>query len=490
LWTDEAMVTLNVLHRNYIGLTHPLSLLQGAPIGFLWLQKTSTLAFGPGEYALRLVPLLTGCASVIVFDALARRVLGGWARCVAVAIFAMSPALVYYSTEAKQYGIDVFAIVVLCWFCVWLLDSGPTRSRALLWGCATAGLVWCSFPAAFAAGASLCVLGIAAWQRRSRSDAVWLGVGTSIWLVSFFVEYVVSLRKLHSTPALLGYWQGGFAPRPLRVGSTLSWAGSTIHGLIGLPLDLGVWPLAVVLIVCGLLTLLWRRPLRGLLFVLIIAAVFFAATVREYPLQGRLVLFLVPIAAIALAAPLIVPARRIIHVATCVLIGILLIPALASAAHATADPYTKTEAREAYLWVQQHDRPGDRVVVEWTGMAVYLYYHETLGLTGTASFQFAGSSKPCDNARQFDKLDRFKRIWFVFAVPPGLEPDAISQYLVALRHAGHVAGIHETPGNAGVVLLDMHSSGGTNVRLPAPAWQPAPYGCLTVSLFTPQSSEF
>jgi hypothetical protein len=258
--------------------------------------------------------------------------------------------------------------------------------------------------------------------------------------------------------------------------------------LIGLPLDFGLWPLAVALVVSGLVALLWRRPLKGLLLVLIIGAVFFAAMVHEYPLQGRLVLFLVPIAAVAVAAPLVLPARPVIHVVVCALIGITLIPMLASAAHATVDPYTKTEAREAYVYVQQHAGPHDRVFIEWSGIAVYLYYHEILGVTGTGSFQFSGSPKPCDNASQFGTLDRYKRIWFVFAVPPGIEPDAISQYLLALRHAGRVMSVDETPGNAGVVELDVRSSGSNTVQLPAPDWQPAPYGCLQVSLFTPNSS--
>jgi hypothetical protein len=481
------MLALNVLHRNYLGLTRPLDLLQGAPIGFLWLQKMSTLLFGPGEYALRLVPLLTGLASVIVFAAFARRVLRGWAQCVAVAIFAVSPTLVYYSSEAKQYGVDVFAIVVLCWFCAWLLDSGLTRSRVLIWGCSTAVLVWCSFPAAFAAGATVLVLAVSAWQRRSRSDVLLLSLGTLVWLVSFFVEYIVSLRKLHSVPALLGYWQGGFAPRPLRIGSTLSWAGSTIHGLIGLPLDFGVWPLAVALIAYGLVVLVWRQPLKGWFLVLLIGGLFFAAIIREYPLQGRLVLFLVPIAAVAVAAPLLLPARRIVHVVICCAIGVIMIPSLASAAHAVADPYTKTEAREAYLFVQQHEKPGDHIFVEWSGVAVYLYYHETLGVTGSGSFQFEGNPATCNNTAQISKLERFRRIWFVFAVPPGIEADAIPQYLIALRRVGRIISVHQTAGNAGAVLVQVGPDHTGDLQLPAPNWEPDPHGCVQVSLFTPSS---
>jgi hypothetical protein len=55
-------------------------------------------------------------------------------------------------------------------------------------------------------------------------------------------------------------------------------------------------------------------------------------------------------------------------------------------------------------------------------MAVYIYYHEVLEVTGSGSFQFSGRPKACDNASQFEQLDRYKRIWFVFAVPLVLSP--------------------------------------------------------------------
>src|SRR5262245_56132253 len=58
LWADEAALALNVTRRSFAGLVKPLDFDQGAPIGFLWIEKLATLAFGPGERALRLVPLL------------------------------------------------------------------------------------------------------------------------------------------------------------------------------------------------------------------------------------------------------------------------------------------------------------------------------------------------------------------------------------------------------------------------------------------------
>jgi hypothetical protein len=334
------------------------------------------------------------------------------------------------------------------------------------------------------AGATTVVLVVAIWQRRSWRDLRLVVAGTGIWVLSFLLEYLISLRKLHSVKALLGYWQGGFAPRPLAIGSTLTWIGSAVHGVIGLPLDFGVWPLAVLLVVLGMATLLWRRTLIGLFVVIVVAVVFFAAIIQQYPIQGRMVLFFVPLGCLAIASPMLLSKRMAVQVVCACLAGVVLLPSIASAAHAAADPYTRTEAREAYLYVQEHERPGDKMLIEWSGTAVYLYYHETIGVTGIGSFKFSGSPKSCNNSVLGDDLSGTDRVWFIFAVPPGIESNAISQYLIALRRLGRILTVHPTPGNAGAVLVQInHHDATTDFQLPAPNWAPAPHGCLQFNRF-------
>ncbi len=65
LWVDEAMLALNIVNRNFAGLLKPLDLDQGAPIGFLLVEKVFNLLLGRNEYSLRLFPLLLGLALVM-----------------------------------------------------------------------------------------------------------------------------------------------------------------------------------------------------------------------------------------------------------------------------------------------------------------------------------------------------------------------------------------------------------------------------------------
>src|SRR5690606_12042987 len=39
LWVDEASLALNIINRSFGGLTQPLDYNQGAPVGFLFIEK-------------------------------------------------------------------------------------------------------------------------------------------------------------------------------------------------------------------------------------------------------------------------------------------------------------------------------------------------------------------------------------------------------------------------------------------------------------------
>ena len=73
LWLDEAMLALNICGRSFAGLLAPLDYDQGAPIGFLMLERLAVVVFGPTELALRLVPFFASIAAL----ALAFQVLPG-----------------------------------------------------------------------------------------------------------------------------------------------------------------------------------------------------------------------------------------------------------------------------------------------------------------------------------------------------------------------------------------------------------------------------
>jgi hypothetical protein len=54
LWADEASLALNIVNRNFAGMFQPLDYDQGAPVGFLLVEKLFNSILGKKEFALRL----------------------------------------------------------------------------------------------------------------------------------------------------------------------------------------------------------------------------------------------------------------------------------------------------------------------------------------------------------------------------------------------------------------------------------------------------
>src|SRR5262245_46238252 len=115
LWLDETFLSLNVIEKPWKALLGPLDYQQGAPVGFLCLQKIAVGMAGAGELALRLVPFLAGAATLLFGFLLARRWLGPAGALIALGLLALCDPLVYFAGEAKQYGVDACVTVVLLW---------------------------------------------------------------------------------------------------------------------------------------------------------------------------------------------------------------------------------------------------------------------------------------------------------------------------------------------------------------------------------------
>src|SRR5919108_4459142 len=102
LWLDEAMLALNIVNHDFGDLFKPLDYDQGAPIGFILVEKTFSLMFGKNEFSLRLFPFLVGLVSLWLFYLLLKHFTRGPTLWVGLALFAFNPRLVYYSSEVKQ----------------------------------------------------------------------------------------------------------------------------------------------------------------------------------------------------------------------------------------------------------------------------------------------------------------------------------------------------------------------------------------------------
>jgi 4-amino-4-deoxy-L-arabinose transferase-like glycosyltransferase len=253
LWLDEVFIALNLSKRSFAELAKPLDFNQGAPIGFLWIEKAVVTLFGNSEYALRLWPLVLGLASVVLFLILVRRTLGPVAGCVAMLLFVTSPPLNYFSSDAKQYGGDVVYVTLVLLLAQYWRE---THRRGVLVALAVLGVLapWLSHAALFALGAAGLVLAYESIEaRRWRETAVLALIGAS-WALSVAAAYKLTLGALTADSQLQGYWNESFAPLPWSPGAlerwrvlVLGWFGGNpmpAYGLPGLTLAIAVLGLA------------------------------------------------------------------------------------------------------------------------------------------------------------------------------------------------------------------------------------------------------
>jgi hypothetical protein len=217
LWIDEAMLALNLVDRTPRELLEPLDWNQGAPVGFLLAAKAGLLMFGTDEWAFRVVPFAAPLAGLLGFAWVARRLLPAPAAVMAVTLAAISPYLINYAAECKQYATDAALAVAMLAASVGLLqrqplpnpsprgggtsaagpspppyfsgkgDGGLGRSDARRWtplAVAGAVAVWFSHPVAFVLGGigtALFIEAVAAMDRRRAGActaviACWLAI--------------------------------------------------------------------------------------------------------------------------------------------------------------------------------------------------------------------------------------------------------------------------------------------------------------------------
>jgi 4-amino-4-deoxy-L-arabinose transferase-like glycosyltransferase len=131
-WFDELSVARNI-HERSLGvlLSQPLDYVQVAPVGFLALEKISTVVLGPSDLALRVVPLLCGIAALFLFWRLATRMLAPRAATIALALFAIGPVFIRYAAEVKQYGVDVLVAIGLTVIAFDLERRSPSTRRCV-----------------------------------------------------------------------------------------------------------------------------------------------------------------------------------------------------------------------------------------------------------------------------------------------------------------------------------------------------------------------
>jgi mannosyltransferase len=130
-WYDEAFTPVHVLRPSLEATLHNLVHFENTPPLWYLLEWAVSRVLGTGVVALRLLSAIAGTMTVVVAWAIGAELAGRRAAIVSAALVASSPLLVWYSQEARAYGLFVLmsSVAMLCFLRV-LSEPSPRRLAA------------------------------------------------------------------------------------------------------------------------------------------------------------------------------------------------------------------------------------------------------------------------------------------------------------------------------------------------------------------------
>lgn len=244
LWFDEAFTPVYVFHDSLGATLHAVTQTENTPPLWYVLDWAVSRVLGDGAVSLRLLSALAGIATVPAVWAIARRLASSRAALVAATLVAVNPLFVWYSQEARAYGVFVLT-VALAMLCFLRALQRPTAGRLGLFALSGSLALLSHYFAVFLLAPMVVWL---AWH-------MWRAAHTRAWqpfslmampvLVGVALVPLVLVQASHTgTTQWIGHWSLASRlqtiPQYYLVGYSGAPLGHTIELLVALPAIAGV----------------------------------------------------------------------------------------------------------------------------------------------------------------------------------------------------------------------------------------------------------
>lgn len=407
LWTDEATLALNIVNKSFREFFSPLDYEQGAPIGFLMIEKSAICLLGNYDYILRLFPFLCSLCSLILFFRVAQWFIKPRMIPIALCFFSLSYHVLYYATESKQYSSDL-AITLLLYLSVIHVMSGEySLPKILIMGIISNIAIWISHPSLFIIASANIILFRNVLKGKNKQIIYWLLFLYSSEIINFLILYNITLKTLFDSTHLiiLEGWAFAYMPFPPRSLTDLKWFSSNFLGVLkhpgGLIPYLSIFPLII-----GAITMAKEKKDNFLLLAIPLLLTLLASGLHLYPFSGRLILFIVPILLIGISKGIekISEQSSTIGIA---LTGALLFFPILSASRYLIHPRTKEEIKPIMMYLQKNKHPDDIIYLHDAAKFSFQYYAKQYG--------FQKSDLYIGEGKNLNEFHGQKRFWIVFS---------------------------------------------------------------------------
>ncbi len=455
---DEANLALNIIRRDYAGLCHPLSSGQGAPLGFLLVEKALTNAFGPYDYILALFPFIGGLIALFLFYKLMQALDLQNTTLIAVFLFALSSLHINFSTDCKQYSTDILMSIVI--LAMWYYAYGKKLEllKITLFGTVGAVAIWFSHPAIFI----LLAVGIVEfiprlWQKQWAA-LVMVFFSSLIWSWSFLMDYLISLRYFEERKFLLAYWNDRFMPL-----LPFSWASikASMHWLnynfwqSGL-IDIQPHWLIVALLLAGSWFLIKQNKKLFFIALFSFLSALIASAFHKYIFFGRFLVFLIPLLLIVVAAGAgglitqVNTSNPIVSLITSLCLVLVLLAPIKKTLANWESPFEFEPIKPVLSYVASHNQGHDIIYFFSGSCAAGLFYAPQYDLNGKIFLGVTSLNNYSLYGRDIDRFNGSKG-WFIFT---HIRRNIFSYAFNYLSTHGKLLDYYQVP-NASAFLFDL-----------------------------------
>jgi len=461
LWLDEAMLSSNIVNRTSLGMLQPLDKAQGAPVGFLILEKLAVLIFGQNEYSLRLLPLLSGVLALFVFYKVSKIYLKDKVVPFAVLLFSISFPLIRYSSEVKQYSTDVLVALILYLIADQFFSKKKGNRKYIIFGFVGSLSILISHPSVFVLAGVGTVIFILYLHSGEWKEVKKLAVIYLFWIINFAIVYYFFLHDLTSQKFLLKVWEHSFAPFPPSSASKINWYFNYFYfGNFKYFFGDQVYMIAAFLFTIGLASIFIEKNVK--LAASISPAVFLlvASALRMYPAGERLVLFMIsPLILITSKGAIDLISKYSGNIAILVLsifLTFFFYP-LHHAFKTIVAPIKHEEIKPAIKYVSENLKKDDTIYIYYGAVQVFEFYSKEFNFDKKKCI---AGSRGRDNLNLFlddiEKIRGKRRVWIIFShifSRHGINEEKF--FLFNLNRVGNPIESHQYKG-ASVYLYDLN----------------------------------
>lgn len=430
LWLDEAALALNIISKDFIGLTKPLDHNQVAPIGFLFIERISVLIFGKNELALRIFPLISFLTSIPFFYLFSNKLVkNNVIALISTSIFSITLPLLSYSSEVKQYSIDVLFVIIILYYS---LTLQPNKNKSLfIYALIGSIAVWFS-------NVSIIILFVAGvyflyfenYQNKNHK----ILFPFLFWATSFFIYYYLFIHNHPATECMRTYWKKAFLPlNPFSKDfySFLFWATKQIYGLLGFG---PFWFIPLLISLSAIGFILKYRNYTLLYFCLApIIVHLLLSGLSLYPFSGRLILYLTPLIILIFSIGLYhlfeFTNKKILRLPYLLLILPVLI--MFYPIHLNF-PIKKEEIKNSLNYIEKNIKKDEAIYVYYGSYRAFDFYKETkiININNTI---IVGKSHRNENYKYDHELLNLKgKVWLLFSHVYPFRNDNEENYMIEL----------------------------------------------------------